>query len=226
MSIAQRSLDTLSGTSITVPSSSFQSERDKMRHGEEYNWMDPQLRHDREVCRVSLSRFNSASSGISLDERERQLRLILESVQPQMRSPTTSRLGKNVSIEAPFRCDYGYSLNIRDHVVIEAGCVIMDAAEVEIREGAHIGTDVRIASKVVPRDPRARVDRPGGQIYKAKGIRVIIEESVYIGDGALIAPEWDAKGDGGDGGLLRIGMNSYILPGTVVHKVSVCGTWR
>jgi acetyltransferase-like isoleucine patch superfamily enzyme len=189
--------------------------------------MGPQLRHDREICKVSVSCVNnSATSGISSDERGRHLRLILESdVQPQMQPPTPSRLGKNVTVEAPFRCDYGYSLNIRDHVVIEAGCVVMDAAEVEIREGAHIGADVRIASKVVPQDPRARVDRPGGQIRKAKGIRVVIEESVYIGDGDFIAPELDTKDDV-DGGLLRIGMNSCILPGTVVHKVSVCGTWR
>jgi hypothetical protein len=62
---------------MDMPSTSFESERDKMRHGEEYNWMNLQLRHDREVCKVSLSRFNnSATSGISSDEHERQLCLI------------------------------------------------------------------------------------------------------------------------------------------------------
>src|SRR5262249_15655949 len=75
--LSQRGLGTLSSMSMAEPSSSFQSERDKMRHGEEYNYMNLHLRHDREVCKVSLSRFNnSATSGTSSDERERQLRLI------------------------------------------------------------------------------------------------------------------------------------------------------
>jgi len=221
-SLAQRGLDTLSGINKGMARTNFQSEKDKMRHGEEFNMNDPQLVRDREQCKASLSRFNaSAASGVSSDERERQLRSILEPEgQTQMHAATASRLGKNVTVEAPFRCDYGYSLNIRDHVLIEAGCVITDAAEVKICEGAHIGPDVKIKSRVIPRDPRVRVDRAGGQVRKAKGIRIVIEEGVYIGDGVIISPDWDVKG-GDNGGLLRIGMNSYILPGTVVRKVSI-----
>ena len=222
--VAQRSLDTLSSINKSMTRSNYQTEKEKMRHGEEFNMNDPQLVRDREQCKAALSRFNtSAASGVSSDERERQLRSILdpEGQTQHMHPATASRLGKNVTVEAPFRCDYGYSLNIRDHVLIEAGCVITDAAEVKICEGAHIGPDVKIKSRVIPRDPRVRVDRAGGPIRKAKGIRIVIEEGVYVGDGVIIAPEWDAKG-GDNGGLLRIGMNSFILPGTVVRKVSVC----
>jgi acetyltransferase-like isoleucine patch superfamily enzyme len=223
-SLAQRGLDTLSGMNKGMTRTNFQTEKERMRHGEEFNMNDPQLVRDREQCKAALSRFNtSAASGVSSDERERQLRSILEpeGQTQQMHPATASRLGKNVTVEAPFRCDYGYSLNIRDHVLIEAGCVITDAAEVKICEGAHIGPEVKIKSRVIPRDPRVRVDRAGGQIRKAKGIRIVIEEGVYIGDGVIIAPEWDTKG-GDNGGLLRIGAYSYILPGTVVRKVSIC----
>ena len=212
------------GASKAAPRSSFQSEKEKMRHGEEFNLLDAQLVRDREQCKASLHRFNtSAATGISPDERERQLRTILEpdsQAAPMHAQPGASRLGKNVVVDAPFRCDYGFSLNIRDGVWIEAGCVIVDAAEVKICEGAHVGPDVKIVSRVEPWDPRLWVEERAGAppLRRARGIRIVIEERVKIGAGAVIAPEWDPK-IGDDAGLLRIGMNSRILAGTVVTKV-------
>ena len=225
MAIARQGLEQMPGAAKAAPRTSFQSEKEKMRHGEEFNLLDGGLAREREACRASLHRFNaSAATGISPDERERQLRTILE---PEgavhaggAAGAPGSRLGKNVVVDAPFRCDYGFSINIRDGVWIEAGCVIADAAEVKICEGAHIGPDVKIVSRAEPWDPRLWLEeRPGAPpLRRARGIRIVIEERVKIGAGAVIAPEWDPK-IGDDAGLLRIGMNSRILAGTVVTKV-------
>ena len=233
MAIARQGLEQMPGASKATPRSAFQSEKEKMRHGEEFNLLDGALLREREACRASLHRFNtSAATGISPDERERQLRTILE---PEGAlhgggsgpgsaggggAPPASRLGRNVVVDAPFRCDYGFSINIRDGVWIEAGCVIADAAEVKICEGAHIGPEVKIVSRVEPWDPRLWVEERAGAppLRRARGVRIVVEERVKIGAGAVIAPEWDPRA-GDDAPVLRIGMNSRILAGTVVTKV-------
>lgn len=191
-------------------------ERNNMKQGRMFNQLDQQLVLDREKCKQSLSRFNKgAADGVSADERERQLRNIIE---PDGQSQHPSRFGKNVVVEAPFRCDYGYSLNIRDGVWIEAGCVITDAAEVKIGQDTHIGPDVKILSRVEPERPEEWMpaNRPPGT-RMARGIRIVIQERVKIGAGVIIAPPWNTKG--GENSQLIIGRDSHILPGSIVRKV-------
>lgn len=191
-------------------------EKNNMKHGRMFNQLDPHLVADRDKCKQSLSRFNKgAADGVSADERDRQLRHIIE---PDGQSQHPSRVGKNVVVEAPFRCDYGYSLNLRDNVWIEAGCVITDAAEVKICQDVHIGPDVKILSRVEPERPEEWMppNRPPGT-KMARGIRIIIAERVKIGAGAIIAPVWETKG--GDNSQFSIGIGAHILPGSIVRKV-------
>jgi acetyltransferase-like isoleucine patch superfamily enzyme len=213
----------------------MQSEKEKMQRGKTYNMLDSELQHDREQCRKNLNTFNT--SVVSTAERERQLRSIIEpegalqqQQQASLHGPSdTSRLSKNVIVEAPFRCDYGYNVNLAPKVWIEAGCTITDAAEVRICEGAHIGPDVKILGRVEPWNPQFwwRADPTGRPTVRiAKGIQIIIGRNVFVGGGAVIAPEWDPKWDPSRDSedarppRLEIGNNARILPGAVVRRVS------
>lgn len=195
---------------------SRKSEKKKMIDGEEYLPADAELASEREKCREQVNKFN-ANTNVSREERERQLRLILNPNSTSaalgggmMQTQPLARLGQRVTVEAPFRCDYGYKLTLQDDVIIESGCIIAEAKEVRIGKGAYIGPDVKISSKTLPYMP---VDRMGPQ-GKAKGIAIHIGEYAYIGMGCVIAPHWDNKD-----GILKIGPGSYVMPGTVVTRV-------
>lgn len=219
MHMAQQSLHSLEisrtgPTHRTDTTTDATNERAKMLQGKVYNMLESQLKKDRDQCKTALTAFNTTV--VSDAERERQLKSI---VMPEMRPPNSpGRLGENVIVEAPFRCDYGYQINLSEHVWIEAGCVITDACEIRICTGAHIGPDVKILGRVEPWNPDHWPKTESGtpKEKRAKGVRIIIGQYVRIAGGAIIAPEWD----GSDVQTLDIGNNARILSGAVVTRVS------
>ena len=189
---------------------SRKSEKEKMLSGEWYELFGPRLVDEREQCKAYLFCFNNSMNpnvGVSREERARLFRAVLEA--PWARnanspnSPNGS-LGRDVCVEAPFTCDYGYNINIGDEVVIGSNCTILDPCRISIGARTIIGPNVNIFGNTVSTDPRAR---KGSQSI-AIGSPITIEEDVYIGGNVTILPG------------IRIGKGSTVDAGSVVTHVS------
>ncbi|KAI9714392.1 MAG: Maltose acetyltransferase [Bogoriella megaspora] len=187
------------------------SEKDKMLAGELHMPYSPQLVEEREQCTAALWRFNNTTNpsvGVSREERSRLFRAIIEPPylrthvgQPSPANPIGS-VGRDVSVETPFQCDYGYNINIGDYTVIGKNCTIMDPCTITIGVGCIIGPNVSIYGMSMPLDPRRRSGCRGGAV----GSRVTIGDNVYIGGGVTILPK------------VTIGKNATIGAGSVVTK--------
>ena len=171
-----------------------------------------QLVEEREMCKSALWRFNNSTNpnvGVSREERARLFRAIVEPAflrtqgSPGPANPIGS-VGREVCVEAPFNCDYGYNINIGDYTVIGANCTIMDPCTVSIGSCCVLGPNVSIFGMSMPIDPRRR----NGSRGHAVGSRVTIGDNCYIGGGAIILPK------------VTIGKNSTVGAGSVVTRVS------
>lgn len=126
------------------------------------------------------------------DELERMRMAAREAVHQHNVSPPHERgqigqklhtlLGKpDAFIEAPFHCAYGRHIKIGPGVYVNAGCVILDSAEVCIGERTQIGPNVQIYCAEHHHDPTLRTEG-GLEIARA----VSIGQRVWIGGGAII----------------------------------------
>lgn len=183
-------------------------------------WRDETLLEDRKQCKLAVERFNQASLHATATSQEERTRLFAAILDPAKRAETKwdsrpslppmaptfsrpSRIGHRVVIEAPFKCDYGYNIEIGDDVVIEGNCHIKDPCEIIIGHRVHIGEGVRLIGSYRPRDPP---EKKGSQGYLVGG-SIIIEDDVDIGDGAQIMAH------------RKIGRGASIAPGALVTKV-------
>lgn len=200
------------------------SEHEKMILGQPYlAWRDETLLDDRKQCKLAIERFNQASLHATATSPEERTRLFTAILDPAKRADTKwdsrpslppmaptfnrpSRIGHRVVIEAPFKCDYGYNIEIGDDVVIEANCYMKDPCEIIIGHRVHIGEGVRLIGSYRPRDPP---EKKGSQGYLVGG-SIIIEDDVDIGDGAQIMAH------------RKIGRGASIAPGALVTKVCPC----
>ncbi|KAI9686546.1 MAG: Maltose acetyltransferase [Bathelium mastoideum] len=186
------------------------SEKDKMLAAEPHLPFCTQLVEEREMCKSALWRFNNSTNpnvGVSREERARLFRAIVEPAYLRTQGPPgpanpIGSVGREVCVEAPFNCDYGYNINIGDYTVIGANCTIMDPCTITIGPGCTIGPNVSIFGMSMPIDPRRR----NGSRGHAVGSRVTIGENCYIGGGAIILPK------------VTIGKNSTVGAGSVVTR--------
>lgn len=102
-------------------------------------------------------------------------------------------IGRDVWIEAPFHVSYGINLTLGDQVYLNAGCVVLDSAPVQIGTGTMLGPGVQIYCADHHRDPaqrRAGIERAlpvtiGADVWI--GGTAVILPGVTIGDGAIVA---------------------------------------
>lgn len=90
--------------------------------------------------------------------------------------------GENALIEAPFHCSYGINIHLGRDTYVNAGCTILDSAEVRIGDGTMIGPAVQIYCADHHRDAKLR--RAGIE----RALPVTIGRDVWIGGGAIILP--------------------------------------
>jgi acetyltransferase-like isoleucine patch superfamily enzyme len=174
---------------------------------------DEQLVNDRKICTYHCQQYNAmACNRDAKDDDLRRAFLKIIEHGPLVRWPTEpvyhkpGKVGANISVEAPFYCEYGYNLCIGRDVRIDRGCIIKDFSTVSIGDNVQIGVNVVISAQVTSANPANH--------GKARGIKVVIGDNCLVGDGVRITTDDPSKRE------LRIGAGSYIAAGTQVTRVS------
>lgn len=110
------------------------------------------------------------------------------------------KTGKSFFIEPPFRCDYGYNIEIGEHFYANYNLVILDCAKVIIGDNVMIAPNVGIytAGHPIHFEPRMA----GWEFAQT----ITIGDNVWIGANTVINPG------------VSIGPNAVIGSGSVVTK--------
>lgn len=146
-----------------------------------------ELREELRTMRRSIQEYNSipADDDAALDSKLRAI---------------VARCGERVKVLQPFRCDFGYNVEIGSDCYINFNCTILDEAKVEIGDRAFIGPNVSILTACHGLTAEER--RQGVEWSEP----VTIGPDCWIGAGAMILPG------------VTIGEGSTIGAGSVVTK--------
>ena len=150
------------------------------------SWLDG-LMEERIACNKLIYEFNAIIPG-DWDKKDELLRKIL------------GKAGKDVYIEAPFHCDYGYNIEIGDSFYANYNLIILDIAKVTIGNKVMMGPNVAIYAASHPLHPESR------NTGYEPGDPITIGDNVWIGGNVCILPG------------VTIGKNSVIGAGSVVAK--------
>lgn len=90
--------------------------------------------------------------------------------------------GENLTVNQPFRCDYGRNISIGDNVFINFNMTILDEAEVTIGNNVFIGPNVSVYT---PCHPLVADERNTGVEWAEP---VTIGNDVWIGGNTVILP--------------------------------------
>ncbi len=161
------------------------TEKEKMLNAKPYKALDKVLVAERQKTQQLLFELNKLSP-LQSDERYKLIKLLL------------GKIGANPNIELPFRCDYGYNIEIGENFYSNYSCIILDCAKVRIGDDVYLGPTVSIYTAGHPIDAEMRKK---GWEY---AFPVSIGNSVWIGGNVVINPG------------VAIGNNVVIGSGSVV----------
>jgi maltose O-acetyltransferase len=143
------------------------SERDKMRGGDWYCCLDPELDALRAQARAAVHAHNT----LSPESRG--------AVAPAL-AALLAEVGDGAFVEAPFHCAYGINIRLGAGAYVNAGCVVLDSAPVTIGARAMLGPAVQIYCAEHHKEPQLR--RQGLEIARPVGIGA----DAWIGGGAIL----------------------------------------
>lgn len=179
------------------------------------HFKDDELLQDRASCRRAVQVYNDICGPTSTASHEDKAKSFTAILNPREREPNinimgpwmgpTGTIGELVTIETPFRCEYGYNINIGKNVTIGSGCFLQDAATILIGDRTIIGPDVKFYCLTASVDATVRVDSTSG-IFRTGAIKV--EEDCFIGGNVTILP------------FRTIGKGATVGAGSVVTRVS------
>ena len=163
------------------------NQKERMLAGLPYKaWLDG-LDQERTLCKKKIHELNL----LSPDHREQIPALLKELL---------GKTGKNIMIEPPFHCDYGWNIYVGENFFANYNLTILDVGTVRIGDNAQIAPNVSIYTAGHPVHPDSR---NSGYEY---GIPITIGDNVWIGGNAVILPG------------VTIGNNVVIGAGSVVSK--------
>lgn len=165
----------------------MKSDKEKMLAGHPYLANGSELVGERLFAKGLLFEFNN-----------------LRPAQVEARNAILQKLfgktGRNFYVEPPFRCDYGYNIEIGDNFYANYNLVILDCARVKIGDNVFIAPNVGIYTAGHPIHSELR----NQELEFALPIE--IGNSVWIGGNVVINPG------------IKIGDNTVIGSGSVVTK--------
>ena len=165
----------------------MKSEKEKMISGKPYKAFGDELLAERQYAKEMIFDFNSLRPN-QIDERNEILKRLL------------GKTKDKYFIEQPFRCDYGYNIEIGENFYSNYNLIILDCAPVKIGDNVLIGPNVSIYTAGHPLHYEIR-----NQEYEY-AFPIIIGDNVWIGGNVVINPG------------VSIGENSVIGSGSVVTK--------
>ena len=165
----------------------MKSEKEKMISGKPYKAFGDELLAERQYAKEMIFDFNSLRPN-QIDERNEILKRLL------------GKTKDKYFIEPPFRCDYGYNIEIGENFYSNYNLIILDCAPVKIGDNVLIGPNVSIYTAGHPLHYEIR-----NQEYEY-AFPMIIGDNVWIGGNVVINPG------------VSIGENSVIGSGSVVTK--------
>lgn len=163
------------------------TEKELMLAGKLYMPRDEELAADCKRSRQLTRLFNSSTE----EQREYRVQLLKE---------LFKKTGENISIEPPFRCDYGGNITVGENFYANFDCIILDVNEVVIGDNVLFAPRVCVYTAGHPID--AEIRNSGVEF----GFKVVIGNNVWIGGSTVINPG------------VTIGNNVVIGSGSVVTK--------
>lgn len=146
-----------------------------------------ELFHERQLAKELLFQFNNLRPS-QIEERNKILKKVL------------GKTGKNFFFEPPFRCDYGYNIEIGKNFYSNYNLIILDCAKVSIGDNVMIGPNVQIYTAGHPIHHETR------NALWEYAQPISIGNNVWIGGNTVINPD------------VKIGDNVVIGAGSVITK--------
>lgn len=146
----------------------YASEFDRMVAGELYD-SGSEVFERVLACKRVLQRYNN----LPVDEYGRRGEILDELL---------GSMGKRCVIVAPFHCDYGVNITLRDDVFINADCAFLDSAPIILGNHVLVGPQVGIYSPIHPFDAEVRAT------FHEMALPVTIGDDVWICGHATICP--------------------------------------
>ena len=163
------------------------TEKEKMLAGEMYLAADPELIADRMRARKLLKELNDSEP----EDLSKRIELI---------NRLLGKSGKNVWIEPPFFCDYGFNIEAGDDCFINFNCVFLDVTPIKLGNRVLIAPNVQMYAATHPTEAK-----PRGELWEF-GKPITIGSDVWVGGSSVICPG------------VTIGDRSIIAAGSVVTK--------
>lgn len=164
------------------------TEKEKCEQGLLYDAnCDSELVNERIRCKDLCLSYNN-TTGKDSDKRNRLIREIIK----------TNR--KNIFIEPPFWCDYGYNIELGENFYANHNLVILDGAKVKFGNHVFIGPN---CSFYTAGHPLSIKERNQGLEFACP---ITIGDNVWLGGNVVVLPG------------VTIGNNSVIGAGSVVAK--------
>ncbi len=162
------------------------NEKEKMLNGEWYFAEDENLAKERLKAKTLCYEYNN----IKPSEIERKEEILKE------------LLGKtyNSTIEAPFKCDYGYNIKVGKNFYANYNLTILDTASVEFGDNVFLGPNCSFYPPEHPLDAKTR------NTFIEIGKPIKVGNNVWMGGSVTVL------------GGVTIGDNTVIGAGSVVTK--------
>lgn len=169
------------------PTETGRTELEKLEAGEVYWFLDPRVAARKESAVLGCRRFNDCDPA-DVDEQTRIIKELFGST------------GEAISLQQPFRCDYGKNIHVGEGFLTNFNVTILDIAPVRIGDYCMIGPNTVITTVSHP------LERMGRRRMQAQASPVTIGDDVWLGANVVILPG------------VTIGSNVVVAAGAVVTK--------